>query len=53
VVGSQENGSFGIRLGDQYSVERVLVQGRQAVDREGVFARDCDLLITGIEQAAP
>ena len=49
-VGGQEHDALRARLRDQHSVERVLVERRQVLDREGMQARDDEFFIAIVEQ---
>lgn len=50
-VGGQQDDALDHRLGDENPVERVLVNRRQGVDRNAVFAGDRQFVVAVIEQA--
>jgi hypothetical protein len=51
-IRGQQGDAFDHRLGDQDAVEGVLVDRRQAVERDGVLARDQQLAIAVIQKTA-
>jgi hypothetical protein len=51
-IGGEQGDAFDGGLGDEETVEWVLVDGRKTVDRDGVFAGDGKFRISIIEQSA-
>src|ERR1043166_4342634 len=52
-VGSNECDALNLGLSDEHAIKGVLVQRRKAVERHGMSARQCKLVVAIIQQPTP